>query len=130
MIATTLSFDYEVRPPATVFDDIAKIAIKGEMLKLAEHIIKSKTGSFDATKFDDRYEAALAEVVRAKQAGEPVKARAPAKMTNVLSLIDALRQSVGGKSSSRTKAAKSAPPNARATRPKSARAAPRRRAAS
>jgi DNA end-binding protein Ku len=129
MIATTLSFDYEVRSPKIAFDDIPKIVIKGEMLKLAEHIIASKSGSFDATKFDDRYEAALAEVVRAKQAGEPVKARAPAKATNVVSLIDALRQGAGGKASARTKVAKPAPHKARATRSKSARTAPRRRAA-
>ncbi len=95
------------------------------MLKLAEHIIASKSGSFDAAKFDDRYEAALAEVVRAKQAGEPVKARAPAKATNVVSLIDALRQSAGGKISPAAKAAKT-----RAARARSAKAAPRRRVAS
>jgi DNA end-binding protein Ku len=125
MIATTLSFDYEVRPAATAFDDIPKIAIKGEMLKLAEHIITSKAGSFDAAKFDDRYEAALAEVVRAKQAGEPVIARTPAKATNVVSLIDALRQSAGGKASPAAKAGKT-----RAARSRSTKAGPRRRAAS
>jgi len=35
------------------------------MLDLAKHIIKTKKGEFDPKAFDDRYEEALAEVVRA-----------------------------------------------------------------
>jgi DNA end-binding protein Ku len=69
------------------------------MLKLAEHIIKTKAGAFDAKDFHDRYEAALAEVVRAKQEGRPLRAKAPVKATNVVSLMDALRQSASAKSS-------------------------------
>jgi DNA end-binding protein Ku len=106
MIATTLSFDYEVRSPAAAFKDIPTIEIKGEMLKLAEHIIKSKAGRFDIKEFHDRYEAALAEVVRAKQEGKPVKSRAPEKAANVINLMDALRQSAGTKVAARTKVAK------------------------
>lgn len=107
IIATTLSFDYEIRSVTEAFDDIAKIRIKGEMLKLAEHIIKSKAGHFDASKFDDRYEAALAEVVRAKQEGKPVKARPPAKPSNVVNLMDALRRSASAKGAEAKSAAKS-----------------------
>jgi DNA end-binding protein Ku len=139
MIATTLSFDYEVRAPATAFKDIPKIEIKGEMLKLAEHIIKSKAGAFDIREFHDRYEAALAEVVRAKQEGKPVKARAPMKSTNVVSLMDALRESAGGKAAKGSaaaakaapagKGAKSSPANRRTVKAKSrTRSAPRRKA--
>jgi DNA end-binding protein Ku len=110
MIATTLSFDYEVRASAAAFKDIPKIEIKGEMLELAEHIIKSKAGKFDIKEFHDRYEAALAEVVRAKQEGKPVKARAEVKETNVVSLMDALRQSAGAKGAKgKVAAPKSAP---------------------
>ena len=58
-IATTLNFDYEVRSAKEAFNDIPEMKIEGEMLELAEHIIKTKRGTFDPTKFDDRYEAAL-----------------------------------------------------------------------
>lgn len=93
MIATTLNFDYEVRPVEGAFDDIPKLKIEGEMLELAEHIIRTKAGRFDPKAFEDRYETALAELVKAKIEGrriKPVKRREPAKVVN---LLDALRQS-------------------------------------
>ncbi|WP_377848763.1 Ku protein [Bosea sp. UC22_33] len=93
MIATTLNFDYEVRPVESAFDDIPKLKIEGEMLELAEHIIRTKAGRFDPKAFEDRYENALAELVKAKIEGrkiKPVKRKEPAKVVN---LLDALRQS-------------------------------------
>lgn len=93
LIATTLNFDYEVRPVESAFDDIPKLKIEGEMLELAEHIIRTKAGHFDPKAFDDRYETALAELVKAKIEGrkiKPVKRPEPAKVVN---LLDALRQS-------------------------------------
>jgi DNA end-binding protein Ku len=134
MIATTLSFDYEIRPAATAFAGIAGFEIKGEMLKLAEHIIKTKAGVFDAKDFHDRYEAALAEVVRAKQEGRPLKAKAPVKTTNVVSLMDALRQSAGAKSSKaktspEPRAAKTASAGRRGAKAKAARKPAARRKA-
>jgi len=99
MIATTLNFDYEVRPAESAFDDIPKLKIEGEMLELAQHIIRTKAGRFDPKAFEDRYENALAELVKAKIEGrkiKPVERPAPAKVVN---LLDALRQSAkGGKS--------------------------------
>jgi DNA end-binding protein Ku len=130
MIATTLSFDYEVRSPTAAFEDIPEIKIKGEMLKLAEHIIQSKAGHFDIAQFHDRYEAALADVVRAKQEGKPVKARAPAKSTNVVNLMDALRQSAGSSGAKgKAAAAKNGSAKRRTGKAKSAAAAARRRKA-
>ncbi len=93
LIATTLNFDYEVRPAESAFDDIPKLKMEGEMLELAEHIIRTKAGRFDPKAFDDRYETALAELVKAKIEGrkiKPVKRPEPAKVVN---LLDALRQS-------------------------------------
>ena len=95
LIATTLNFDYEVRSAKDVFDDVPAIRIKGEMLELAEHIIKTKTGKFDPAAFDDRYEAALAELVKAKQEGRKIEARKAPKSENVVDLLAALRQSAG-----------------------------------
>lgn len=117
LIATTLNFDYEVRASDEVFDDIPDLKIKGEMLDLAKHIITTKRGEFDITAFDDRYEAALAEVVQAKLEGREIKPRKPPPKSKVVDLMDALRRSAGV----------DAPPSSRkkaAARPKRAAAKP------
>jgi DNA end-binding protein Ku len=65
------------------------------MLDLALHIIKKKAGQFDPTKFDDRYDAALWELVKAKIEGRkiaPPKVPEPTKRSD---LLEALRQSAG-----------------------------------
>lgn len=95
LIATTLNFDDEVRSSDEAFEDVPKRRIQGEMLDLAKHIIQTKQGGFDPSKFDDRYESALAELVKAKLAGKPLpKPKAP-KPTKVVDLMKALRQSAG-----------------------------------
>jgi len=93
LIAATLNFDYEVRSAAEAFQDIADAKIDGEMLDLAKHIIATKRGSFDPKSFHDRYEAALADLVRAKLEGRPIPARKPEPASNVVNLLDALRRS-------------------------------------
>lgn len=95
LVAHTLNFDYEVRSAAEAFDQIPKLKIQKEMLELAKHIIETKKGEFDPSKFDDRYEAAVAEMVKAKLAGKPVKVLQKAKAPKVVDLMDALRASVG-----------------------------------
>ena len=95
MIATLSNFDYEVRSAEEAFADVPSIAIQPEMLDLAKHIVKTKHGKFDPTSFDDRYEAALAELVKAKLEGKPIKAIERQPTGNVVDLMDALRQSAG-----------------------------------
>ena len=95
LIATTLNYDYEVRSAEEAFSDIPAVKLKGEMLELAEHIIKTKSGSFDPKSFDDRYDAALAEVVKAKIEGRKIKAPKPKAEGKVIDLMEALRQSAG-----------------------------------
>ncbi|HEY4199967.1 MAG TPA: Ku protein [Devosiaceae bacterium] len=93
LVANTLNFDYEVRNANKVFEELPQVKIQGEMLELAKHIIGTMRGKFDPSKFDDRYEEALAELVRAKIEGRAIKAPKPPKETKVVSLLDALRQS-------------------------------------
>ncbi|MGN7868418.1 non-homologous end joining protein Ku [Paracoccus sp. 22332] len=95
LIATTLNFDYEVRDPDEVFADIPDLRIKGEMLDLAQHIIKTKRGTFDPKDFDDRYEAALADLVKAKMEGRTIQPRREAKPEAAGDLMAALRESAG-----------------------------------
>lgn len=96
LVATTLNFDYEVRSAADAFRDIPDLKIEGEMLDLARHIISTKAGKFEPEKFDDRYEAALADLVRAKIEGRKIPAKPkPAPATKPNQLLEALRQSAG-----------------------------------
>ncbi|WP_411034205.1 Ku protein [Shinella sp. BYT-45] len=112
LVATTLHYDYEVRSAEEAFSDIPDIKLKGEMLELAEHIIQTKSGRFDPKKFDDRYDAALAEVVKAKIEGRKPKPFKPKAEGKVIDLMEALRQSAGkGAKAGKTKrgARKAAP---------------------
>ncbi|MDQ1902577.1 Ku protein [Paracoccus sp. WLY502] len=93
LIATTLNFDYEVRDAEDVFADVPDIEIEGEMLDLAQHIIKTKRGTFDPQDFDDRYESALAELVRAKIEGRKFQPPKEARPEPVVDLMEALRES-------------------------------------
>ena len=93
IVANTLNFDYEVRSAEEAFDDIPAVKIKKDMLDLAGHIIGTMEGEFDPSTFDDRYDAALAELVRAKIEGRPVKAPRKPKPGKVVDLMDALRES-------------------------------------
>ena len=106
LVATTLNFDYEVRSAQEVFKDIPTQKIGGEMLDLARHIIETKMGKFDPTAFDDRYEAALQDLIKAKIEGRKLKQRPQAKPDNVVDLMEALRESAkqGGKTKSKAKA--------------------------
>jgi DNA end-binding protein Ku len=99
MLGMTLRYPYEVRDPAEYFDDLRDVKITKDMLDLAQHIVESKTASFDPSKFEDRYETALKDLLKQKQAGRPVKAVKHAAPTNVVNLMDALRRSIGAEKS-------------------------------
>jgi len=95
LAATTLNFDYEVRSAADVFAAVPKMRVKGEMLELAEHIIRTKRGEFDPKSFHDRYEAALAELVKAKLEGRAIEPPKRPKPQPASDLLAALRESAG-----------------------------------
>lgn len=93
LIATTLQYDYEVRSSEKAFEEMPKLRIKGEMLDLAKHIIATKKGEFDPAEFDDRYEAALAELVKAKIEGKAMPKRKEVMVSKPDDLLAALRES-------------------------------------
>lgn len=106
LIATTLNYNYEVRSAEEAFSEIPDRKLKSEMLELAEHIIKTKSGRFDPKKFDDRYDAALTEVVKAKIDGRKIRPARPKAEGKVIDLMDALRQSAGKDKAPATRKAK------------------------
>jgi DNA end-binding protein Ku len=103
--ATALRQQEEIRDFKDYFSEIEDKKVPKDMLELAEHILKTKRGHFDPSKFSDRYEGALKALIKAKQAGK-APPTPPARPSNVINLMDALRRSVhsdrggGGKESS------------------------------
>src|SRR6267154_3871884 len=105
LLGTTLRYPYELRDEDEYFDDIKNPKISKDMVELASHILDSKAAHFDPKKFKDEYEDALKTLVRRKAAGKPVKAaEREEKPDNVISLMDALRQSLKGKASAKRSA--------------------------
>jgi len=102
LLGTTLRYPYELRDEDDYFDDIKNPKISKDMIELASHILDSKAAHFDPSKFKDEYETALKSLVRRKAAGKPVKAaEREEKPDNVISLMDALKQSLKGKGSAK-----------------------------
>jgi DNA end-binding protein Ku len=98
LLGTTLRYPYELRDEDEYFDDIKNPKISRDMIELAGHILKTKAAHFDPSKFKDEYENALRALVKRKAAGKPVKtAERAEKPDNVISLMDALKQSLKGK---------------------------------
>jgi Ku protein len=127
LIGTTLRYPYELRDADDYFNGIKNPKISRDMIELASHILDSKAAHFDPSTFKDEYETALKSLVRRKAAGKPVKvAEREEKPGNVISLMDALQQSLKGKSN----AAKRAPAErTRATRTRPAKKKAHRSAA-
>jgi Ku protein len=102
LLGITLRYPYEVRDEEDYFDDIKNPKISKDMVELASHILNSKAAHFDPSKFKDEYETALKSLVKRKAAGKPVKSAEPEeKPDNVISLMDALKQSLKGKASAK-----------------------------
>ncbi|MEP9373207.1 Ku protein [Mesorhizobium sp. KR1-2] len=106
MLLTTLRYENTVRKASFVFEEIDDVKVDEEMIDLATHIIDKKRTKFDPSKFEDSYENALLELIRAKKAGRkpPVVKAAPAQ-SNVVNLFDALRKSLASEGGAEEEAA-------------------------
>src|ERR1700681_3408353 len=76
LMGTLLRYPFEVRDEKQYFDEIQDVKVTKDMLDLAKHIVNQKTGEFEPEKFEDHYEAALAELINQKRSGKPIAARA------------------------------------------------------
>jgi len=95
ILGIALRYPYEVRDAGAYFDEIQDVHTPPDMLKLAEHILDTKAGDFAPQTFEDRYEKALVDMIKAKSAGAAVQARKQtAAPSNVISLMEALRKSL------------------------------------
>ena len=110
MVAWSLRSHDEVRDASEFFDDIPDRKPDAQMIAIAEKIIEQQEGPFDPSQFTDRYEDALRALIKEKRSGKGRKVAAPEPDdSNVVDLMQALRQSLGGKASSKAKAAKPKP---------------------
>jgi DNA end-binding protein Ku len=106
ILGTTLRYPYEVRDAKAYFEEIPDLKLPKEMLALAEHILESKRADFAPDKFADRYEEALVDLIKKKQAGMPATKAAEAQApSNVIDLMKALRRSLAGESTNAPAAA-------------------------
>ena len=106
LLATTLRYAYEVREAAGYFEDVPDLKLPAEMKELAAHIVDSKATHFDPSAFEDHYESALVDLLRAKQAGRMVEAPKEEKTPQrVINLMDALRASIGAETKKKPAAA-------------------------
>ena len=95
MLGTKLRYDYEVRDEKKFFKQIPSLRVPKDMVELAGHILDRKASHFDPAEVHDEYELALRKLVKRKAAGHTIEApeEEPAP-TNVINLMDALRESM------------------------------------
>src|SRR5688572_8975266 len=95
MLVSTLRDPSAVRKTTEYFEEIPDQKADPEMLQLAETLITQKVTEFDFSKYEDRYEVALREMIKQKLKGhKPVIAAEPER-GNVINLMDALKASLG-----------------------------------
>ena len=94
LLGLTLRYPYEVRDEQPYFEDIHELKLSKEMLDLATHIVQTKAGHFDPAQFEDRYENALIDLLKKKEAGEKIEPAKEGPAPQVVNLMDALRASI------------------------------------
>ena len=94
MMIRTLRAPEEVRRETAYFEDIAEGKLDEGAIKLAQQIVAANTVTFDPQMFTDRYQEALAELIKAKIKGEKVITPEVAEPAPVVDLMAALKKSL------------------------------------
>ncbi len=118
LVAWSLRAHDEVRDADDYFDDIPTVKADKDMVEIATRIIGQKEAAFDPTTFKDRYDDALRDLIKAKQKGGKgvVEVEQPDD-TNVVDLMEALRNSLKGSAAGKGPARKPAAKKAAAKKP-------------
>lgn len=93
LVAYTLRYPDEIRDVAEL-EPAQPPQLDEAGLKLAETLISTMTGSFDPAELRDEYTEKLRALIEAKAKGERIELAARPAAAKVVSLMDALRQSV------------------------------------
>ena len=100
MVLETLRYADEVNKASGFFRDIGDAKPDDDLLDLAEALIAKKTGAFEPQEFHDRYVDALKDLIERKRKAKGKKiieddtGAAPAKGSNVVDLMAALKKSM------------------------------------
>lgn len=132
MIAYTLRNHDEVRDPEEVFQEIDDVKPDKKMIEIALKIVEQQEGPFDPTRFHDRYEDALRELIESRQGDggdDGTVQAAPPEESNVIDLMDALKKSLAGKGRAASRPKTAAKSTRRRTATSRAKTAKKRRAA-
>jgi DNA end-binding protein Ku len=101
MVLETLRYADEVNKASSYFREIGDTKPDADLLEMAETLIEKKSSDFDAKEFENRYIDALKKLIAEKQKkkgkriiqdDEPDR---PAKGSNVIDLMAALKKSLG-----------------------------------
>jgi DNA end-binding protein Ku len=94
LVFFTFRYVNEVRAASAYFEDISQEAPDSEQVALAQKLIESKSKRLNLTEFSDRHHAAVLDLIKSKIDGsQPVLVQRNGT-SPVMSLMDALRQSV------------------------------------
>lgn len=93
-VLTTLRYANEVRSPLPYFEDIKDVDIRPDHLKLAEQLIEANEATFEPDKFEDRYQSAVQQMIKAKIEGTEPAVPQEEEAGKVINLMDALKASV------------------------------------
>jgi len=94
LMGTLIRYPYEVRDENEYFDGIKDVKVTKDMLDLAKHIVNQKKAHFEPEKFEDHYEEALSELIKAKRQGKAIPHKPRPRGENVVDLMDALKKSL------------------------------------
>lgn len=127
LLGTILRYDYEVRDEKQLFRSVPSPRVPKEMVRLAAHILDTKAGHFDPSAFKDEFELELRKLVKRKAAGKTIEApEREERPSNVVDLMDALRQSVSGRGN-RAAALRSSSSSRKTAKPRARRGSSRKR---
>ena len=133
MVLETLRYADEVNKAASYFRDIGDAKPDPDLLELASTLIEKKAGDFDASTFENRYIDALKALIAEKQKKKGKRViqdnsdDQPAKASNVIDLMAALKKSLD--SGDRTPAKKAPAKKAAAKKAPAKKAAPAKKRA-
>jgi DNA end-binding protein Ku len=96
-----LRFFQDVRQDQEFFHTIPSIKLPAEMVRLAQHIVRSNSGAFDPAMLTDHYRSSLRRIIQSKQAKPATALTASPSRENVINLMDALKRSIAAQETSK-----------------------------
>jgi len=94
LLGNALRYPDEIRKPEDFFRSIAADAVDEDQLAIMRQIIARKTREFDPSRYVDRYQAALRELIAEKLAGRLPPKEPERRPAQVINLMDALKRSL------------------------------------